>query len=1042
MVVLLLCFVTAVHTELYAATDSATPPNTQALRALKGTVLSDKKQAAVGATVVVKGTNRGVITDANGRFTIQVSAADTLHVSMIGFQSRTIRVGNNVNLEVVLSEEFLAIDDVVVVGYGVQRKETVTGAITSIGSEEILRSPTANVSNALAGKMAGLTTVQRGGEPGKDGATFKIRGVGTLNDGNESAPLILIDGIERGSIDMIDPNEIESINILKDASATAVYGVRGANGVIIVTTRSGDEGSARVTLTTNLGWQSYTMMPQLVNAYEWATLYNEGIKNEGSTKTPYSQVALDAWRDHTDPVLYPDIDWVDKMFRKSAPQQQYNINVSGGTEVTKYFVSFGMLHQEGIYKEYDIEGVDFSINPDYRRFNLRANLDINVAKGLKLDLRLGSIFTDGNYPNTSTGNIFDYVTRTTPGGSPGLIDGKLITSYSGNDPMDAAGRTVSNPINDILGDGFQETNTSTYNLSANLKYDLTPLLKGLSIHGKVAYDDYGVHNVKYTTGGIPQYGVVIDENHEDGYYLTKTTDESTFYATESYSNSRYRNVYLEGGINYAGQFGRHGVTALALYNQRTQNSPSFTYNLPKGLLGFVGRVTYNFDNRYLAEMNVGYNGSENFAEGRRFGFFPAFSMGWLLTEEKFIPRNNIVTYVKVRGSYGEVGNDQIGGNRYMYMPSTFSYGTTAAGGYNFGVLGQNVQYYNGALEGKVGNELVTWERAKKANIGADIKMFNDQLNFTGDYFWEKRDNILWEYGTVPSIVGTTLSASNLGKVDNKGFELELGWNSRANNFEYWVTGIFSYSKNKIIYMDEAKQRYDYLSKTGYSVGQYKGYINEGFINTVEDLENQPAHGWGGSGWDRGELNFIDVNGDGIVDPYDKVTIGHGPYPEMTFGLNLGFRIKGFEVSALLQGAANVTLYLKQSAVCPLYYGRSAQKWHMGRWTEERYLAGEKITYPRMLSDNISSPSFIDQNPMSTFWLYDASYLRLRNLEIAYNIKSKTLKRAGISSLRVYVNGSNLLTLTGLDDFDPEAPSGIGAFYPMQKIYNVGVKIAF
>ena len=1006
--------------------------------AVKGTVLDDKQAPAVGATIVVKGTNRGTIADGQGKFSIEASSRDTLQISLIGYLPQEIPVGSQAEVTVWLKENLLSIEDVVVVGFGVQRKETVTGAINSIGSKEILRSPTANVTNALAGKMAGLTAVQRGGEPGKDGATFKIRGIGTLNEGSESAPLILIDGIERTSLDVIDPNEIETINILKDASATAVYGVRGANGVILVTTKTGQPGRAQVTLTSNFGWQSYTMMPELVNAYEWATLYNEGLAHENSTKAPFPQEALDAWKNHTSPVLYPDVDWVDKLLRKSAPQQQYNVNVSGGSDRTKYFVSFGMLHQEGIYKEYDIDGVDFSVNPDYRRFNLRANLDIDVMKGMTLGLRLGTIFTDGNYPNASTSNIFDYLLRTVPGGGPGLINGKLVTGYSGDDPLENYERRVSNPIFDILEQGYQEYNTSTYNLSADLNYDLGFLVKGLSVRGKVAYDDYGTHRVAYTTGSIPQYTVVVDNDYEEGYRLVKASDETAFGAKESYS-TRYRNVYLEGGISYAGQFGRHSVTALALYNQRVQDNPSFQYDLPKGLLGFVGRITYNFDNRYLAEFNAGYNGSENFAEGKRFGFFPAFSLGWILTEEKFIPRNKFLTYAKIRGSYGEVGNDQIGGDRYLYLPPTFVYGSN---GYNFGTFGQNSQYYPASAEGSVGNSDVTWERAKKANIGLDLKMFDNQLSFTGDYFWEKRDNILWDYGTVPSIVGTTLSAANLGRVDNKGFELELGWNSKVRNFEYWISGVFSYAKNKIVYMDEAKQAYPYLAQTGYSVGQYKGYINEGFINTDADLENQPAHGWGGDRWAKGELNFIDINGDGIVDTNDRVTIGYGSYPEITFGVNLGFQWKGFEVSALLQGAANVSLYLKQSAVCPLYYTRSAQKWHMGRWTEERYLAGEKITYPRILSDNISSPSFLDQNPLSTFWLYDASYLRLRNLEIAYTLKSKTLKNSGISSIRLYVSGTNLFTITGMDNFDPEAPSGIGSFYPMQKVYNVGVKLVF
>jgi TonB-linked SusC/RagA family outer membrane protein len=564
------------------------------------------------------------------------------------------------------------------------------------------------------------------------------------------------------------------------------------------------------------------------------------------------------------------------------------------------------------------------------------------------------------------------------------------------------------------------------------------ILKGLSARAKVGYDDFLAHTVKYTVSGVPEYSVVItDPTDKDGYYLVKNNYEYPYTASESY-NDRYRNLYLEASVNYSQKFGKNRITALALYNQKTENDPSFEYDLPKGLLGFVGRVTYNYDNRYLAEFNMGYNGSENFAEGRRFGFFPAYSLGWLVTEEKFIPENKLLTYLKIRGSYGEVGNDKIGGSRYLYLPSTYTYGSN---GYNFGTYGENVQYYPASAEGTIGNPYVTWERAQKSNIGIDMKLFSDKLSFTGDLFWEKRDNILWEYGTMPSIIGATLSAANLGKVNNRGAEFELGWESEIQDFRYRLVGTFFYAKNKIIYMDEPTPPYDYLSQTGYSVNQYKGYINEGFINTVADLENQPAHGWG-SNWDRGELNFIDVNGDGIINSYDKVCIGYGPYPEINYGFTVDLGWKNFEINALFQGAANVTLYLKQSAVCPLYYSRSAQKWHLGRWTEERYLAGETITYPRMLSDNINSPSFIDQSPMSTFWLYNASYLRLRNLEIAYNYKTTELKKWGISLIRLYLSGTNLLTFSDMENFDPEAPSGAGTFYPMQKIYNIGFKITF
>lgn len=1003
---------------------------------LKGQVMTEDKQPAVGAAVLVKGTTRGEIADMDGSFTINVSSGDVLEISLIGYESATVTIGKQARISVVLKEDALSLEETVVVAYGVQSKATITGAINSVRGDDILRSPTANITNSLVGTMSGLTAVQRSGEPGKDGATFKIRGIGTLNAGNESAPLIIIDGVERDSMEMLDPNEVESVNILKDASATAVYGVRGANGVIIVTTRQGEAGTPRVTVSSNFGWQSYTMMPQLVNAADWITLYNEGIDNEGVDKAKFPQDVYEAYRDGTNPVVYSQTDWVDALLKKYAPQQQYNVNVSGGTEDVKYFVMVGMLHQGGMYRDYDLEGIDFSINPDYKRYNFRANVDAKLAKGLTLSLRLGTTFTNGNYSNYSTASIFSDILNSTPFG-PNILDGKLISGYGGDDPIVGIRKNNAN-LYTLYSKGYQQNNTTKYNLSAEVKYDLGFITKGLGVHGKAAYDDLGNYTTTYTPGSIPSYKIILGDQYENGYTLIRANDESAFTQAQSFG-SRYKNLYLEAGIDYARSFGKHHVTALALYNQRTQDNPAFEFKIPKGLLGFVGRVTYDFDHRYMAEVDLGYNGSENFAEGKRFGFFPAFSLGWILTQEKFFPKNNILTYAKIRGSYGEVGNDQIGGSRYLYLPTKYDY---PANGYNFGTYGVDVQYYDASREGDVGNPNVTWERARKANVGVDLKMFRSALSFTGDFFYEYRDNILWEYGTVPSIVGADPAPANLGKVSNRGFELELKWDSKIADFNYFLKGVFSFARNRIEFMDEPNMKYEYLMKTGYSVGQYKGWLNEGFINTVEDLENQPQHGWGEGRWARGELNFVDINGDGIVDANDKIPIGYSDYPEITYGFSLGFTWKGLEFSALLQGATNVTLYMKQEAVCPLYYSRSAQTWHMGRWTEERYLAGEEITYPRMLSDNINSPSFINPDPLSTFWLYDASYLRLRNIELAYNLRLRALQEKGINNIRFSLSGTNLLTFTGMENFDPESPSGKGTFYPMPKVYNFGVKVVF
>lgn len=1019
----------------YAADAEPQPRNT-----ITGIVVDNTGTPIPGATVSVKRNLLTVIVLDDGSFSISAVEGDVLLVSMLGYRTEEVQITGNTNYKVTLTEDALNLDAVVVVGYGTQKKATVTGAINNVTNEQIMSSPTASVSNSLAGKITGLTSVQRSGEPGKDGATFKVRGIGTLNSGNESAPLIMIDGVERSSLDMLDPNEIESVNVLKDASATAVYGVRGANGVILVTTKKGEPGKARVSFSSNFGWQTYTMLPDFVNAYDWATLYNEGVKNEGIDHPVFSDEAFQAYKTKSNPVIYPDVDWVDMMFKKNAPQQSYNTNVSGGTEKVKYFISMGMLHQEGMYKDYAIEGLDYSINPDYYRYNFRANLDINVTDNLKIDVQLGTIFTDGHFSGNTTKLIFDYLTRSIPGSNIGILDNKLISGYTGDDDPLEGIRVATNPYLLALENGYQDVNTSTYNLNVNVDYNLDYLTKGLSLSGKIAYDDYGIHTVSYVPSGIPEYKVVVDNSATDGYYLVKSSDQGDYSASETYGSTRYRNVYLEAAVSYNRRFGDHTVTGLLLYNQKTSNSPTYEYDLPKGLLGVVGRVTYNYANRYLAEFDIGYNGSENFAKGRRFGFFPAVSGGWIVSEEPFFPKSDLVTFLKVRGSYGEVGNDQIGGSRYLYLPSSYTYGS---GGYNWGTDGLDSQYYYGTEEGVVGNPNVTWERAKKSDVGFDLKMFGSRLNVTTDLFWENRSNILWEYGTIPATVGAELSASNLGKVSNQGVEVEANWNANiGRDFSYMVGLSYSYAKNKIVFMDEAAKAYDYLLNTGYSVDQYKGYVNDGFINTTADLENQPAHSWGGNYWGLGELKFVDVNGDGVVNSNDQVTIGYGPYPEITFGLTLGASYKGFAVNALIQGATNVSLYLNQSAVLALYYQRSATEWHMERWSQERYDAGETITYPRVLYNAIYSPSFLDQNPLSTFWLYDASYVRLKNLELSYTLANDVLKLWGIANIKIYTNGSNLLTFSGVHNFDPESPSGAGTFYPMQKVYNAGIKIVF
>lgn len=1002
---------------------------------------------AEGAAVLVRGSNRGVIAGSDGKFLISAENGEVLVVSMVGFVSQEFVVGRKDFLNIVLEEDSESLEEAVVVGYGVQKKFTITGAVNSVSSEELLRSPTANISNTLAGLMPGLTAIQESGEPGNDGTKFRIRGTATLNGGESAEPLIIVDGIERPSMDDLNPDDIESVNILKDASSTAVYGVRGANGVIIVTTKSGKTGRPRVSINSSYSLQSYTMTPEFCNAYEWATLVNEGIINQGSGSALFPEEAMEAWRTGSNPDVYPDTDWLKMMLKEYAPMQKIGLNVSGASKDVKYYISAGYLHQEGLYRDYDLEGIDFSVNPKFAKYNLRANMTFTLTKRLSVKLNSSIVYTDGHYANVTTSDIFGDIYNANPAFWPGMIDGKIIKGYNKTvDPLNPYGRDSDkniNPFLEMYEAGYNNALKFNTNLSVEVNYDMSYLLHGLTANAKVAYDQYSNYVQKFTSPGIPQYSIVIDETYDGGYYLTsRPVDNLMGKITESFGGRR-RTVYMEAGLNYAKSFRKHKITALALYNQRVTRDPSFEYKLPKSLLGVVGRVTYGYANRYLAEVNVGYNGSENFDEGKRFGLFPAFSFGWIISEEPFFKKNRILNFAKIRASYGEVGNDKIGSSRYLYLPSVYYYGTNGAKGYHFGETRVNSQYYKAVKEGNIGNPDVTWERARKANVGADIKMFRRRLSVSADYFAEYRDNILWTYGSVPTLIGATFSAGNIGKVFNHGCEFEVSWKKTRRQFTYWVKGSYSFSRNKILEMDESKMKYPYLMKTGYSVGQLTGYVNEGFINTDEDLANMPTPSWGGNLWGKGELKFVDIDGDGMIDSNDRCPIGYDSYPEITYGLSFGLTWKNFDFSALFQGASNSNVYMTQSAVIPLYSAtRNAQKWHMGRWTEERYLAGEEITFPRVMQTGSMSPSTIDDNPLSTFWIFDSDYLRLKNVQMSYTVPLEKATKGIVSSIVVTLSGANLFTWSHMHSYDPESPSGRGNYYPVQKVYNIGLKLVY
>ena len=942
-------------------------------------------------------------------------------------------------LSIEIEEAEQSLEEVVVVGYGKQKKESVTASIASISRKELVQTQQSNISNMLVGRMPGLIAFQRSGAPGEDASSLLIRGVSTFTD--NTAPLIMIDGIERTNFDGIDPNEVESLNILKDASATAIYGVKGANGVVLITTRKGERGRPRLSYSGNFALQQSTQLPSYLNSADYATLYNEALENDsrvsGSTYQPkFTDKDIELYRNGFDPILHPNTNWIDDFLRKFSTRTQHNINLSGGTERVKYFISGSYFDQTGIYKHTKIDS-DHDVNPRNTRYNFRTNFDFQITRDFSATVQMAAQIGRVITPGSGNSGIWQAISFANPLSSPGLVDNKIVRIQDGLGSV--------NPWQTLLSNGYQKDNRNNINTTLRLNYDLSSLLtKGLSVHGSIAYDSYYYSRKKYSKT-FPYYLARRDAEDPDYIYLIPQSEESIWSVSTGWDKNR--KVYMEFGIDYNRTFGLHKTTALILYNQSKYYSPSLQYYVPNAYQGLVGRLTYEYASRYLAEFNMGYNGTENFAKGKRFGFFPAVSLGWVISEEKFFPKNNIVKYLKVRGSYGEVGNDQIGGDRFLYLPS--SYGAASDSGvnkYNFG-LASNPYTSLMIVENKIGNPDLTWEKAKKMNVGVDINLFNNCLTASFDIFKEKRNNILANRSTSPMIIGANLPAYNFGEMENRGWEMDLNFRHHIQDFHYWARFNYSFARNEIIYMDEVQKRYDYQMTTGRRKNQFFGLIFDGYYNSWEEINalDRPKSSWSGNQLQPGDVKYIDVNQDGVIDDYDMVPIGYTPVPEIIYGFSFGAQYKGFDFSILFQGADNVSIKYFGRSMWPFAKGEeSAKSLIKERWTQERYEAGEKITFPR-LSLNPNGETDHNYRP-STLWIRDASYLRLKNLEVGYTFTGGFVKRLNLNSVRLYFNGSNLFTWTDVVDLDPEAPSRSGNVeintYPLQKVYNIGLNINF
>lgn len=1004
-------------------------------RQVTGVVKDPAGETIIGASVLEKGTTNGTITDFDGNFSLNVSSDKAvLVISYVGYKTQEISIAGKNSLIVTLPEDTETLEEVVVVGYGAQKKESVVGAISQVSSKELLSSPAANVSQAIAGKISGVITTQTSGAPGSDDTQINIRGRATF--AGDGSPLILVDGVER-SFSQIAPDDIESISVLKDASATAVYGVRGANGVMLITTKRGKEQKPEVNLTANWQIQSPTRKDTYLDSYQSVTLLEEALANDG-LPSQFSANDIEMYRKSVagqlnglEAMLYPNVDWYDQVLKSSAPAQRYNVSVRGGTKRMRYYASGEFYDQKGLVKNLSQDMYGNSSSPSYRRYAFRANMDLFLTKDLTFSVNFGTRFEERRGSNTNESNNYSetfYELNHTPGWlfpvSYEVQNGESTrTLYGGSSQYQ------NNIVGQLAQGGYYRATNTINETNFIVDYKLGWLTEGLSAKGMVSFD-YDSYYKRLFSADFATYELNDRDNYTqiDAYNRFNTDGELAY----SKATSTTYKLYMEAQLNYARSFGKHDVTAMVLYNQ---NDYRYNSELAKRYQGLVGRLTYGYDDRYLAEINAGYNGSENFIKGKRFGFFPAFSVGWRVSNEAFMEdTQNWLNNLKLRASYGQVGNDiyKVNGvdQRFLYEEKWSQINND----YYFGSAGTT-----GIFEAQYPNLFVTWERAHKYNFGIEFGLWNGLLNGNIDFFHEKRNNILTQYLSRPQWVGVALAAGNLGETKNSGYEIELKHaNHIGNDFNYSVGLTYSHASNEIVSMDEPASKTDYRKREGHPINQYFGLVCDGFVTQADiDGGNLPVSTFGTV--KAGDLKYRDMNKDGFIDERDETFIGYSDIPENTFALTLGANYKGWGFSVMFQGVDHVSRYYDAEAMFAFVGGGKVKEHHLDRWnpavSEAENLARAK--YPLLHYD-----SYGDHNQRgNSFFLKNGAFVRLKNIELSYTLPQNWIKVVGMSDCRLYVNANNLITWDHLDDLtDPE--SNGSNRYPIMKTVNFGVNIKF
>ena len=1002
-----------------------------AKKQITGKVLDAQGETVIGANIVEKGTTNGTVTDVDGNFSFEVTLNAVLEVSYLGYLTQEIKTERKTNFEIVLIEDTKTLDEVTVVGYGTQRKVSVVGSISNIEAKDLNIGGVTSVSNVLAGRIAGLVGVQRSGEPGQDVSEFWIRGISTF--GANSGALILIDGIDRGanSLNELVPEDIESFSILKDATATAVYGAKGANGVVLINTKRGSEGKISVNANVKTTTEVLPRLPNYLGAYDYALLAHEAQTVRGD-KSVYSPEVFDIIKYGMDPDFYPNVNWQDEILKKRTFGTQANVNISGGSQKTGYYMSGSYRTNDATYKQ---TGMDrYNSNVRRNQYTFRSNIDVNVSSSTEVSLLLSAKLVDLNRPGIgTTSSIWSAQANLTPLTVP--------IRYS-NGQLPAYGKSQDNISPAVLLNetGFVTERENSIESLLKIEQNLDFITEGLNIVGSVSFDNFNVHTTSRMK--MPDLYFATDRDWNTGALMTTKTVVAS---PMNFSSSSYgiRTIYMEARVNYNKIFDeKHRFDAMYLYNQKDYNRTDIydeIESIPYRNMGMAGRLTYSYDDIYFVETNFGYNGSENFPKNERFGFFPSFALGYVLSNYTFFKEKApFLDLLKLRYSYGLVGNDQISGNvRFPYL----TYINMSASGYAFGDVPLS---YNGVTESKLGSTGLVWESAIKQNLGIDIQAW-ESLNITVDAFMDNRNNIFMQRVTLPGTIGVgTKPYGNVGKMKSWGADGTVSYTRQFGEVTTEARGNFTLTRDKILDYDEVSPRYPYLGKKGSSNNITRGLIALGLFKDEEDVNNSPSQ------FGKvlpGDIKYKDVNGDGVINGDDIVPIGNSSIPKLQYGFAASCSWKSFDFNVFFRGASQVDYFMGGAGFYPFAGGATGNvltiiKDPKNRWTPASYSGDPATENPNARFPRLTYGHNENNNRASSFWLSDASYLRFKTLEIGYTVPKALTEKSAISNFRVSLIGDNLFIWDKVKLWDPEQASSNGAVYPLTRSYSLVLQLSF